>query len=319
MILRPVRPVSACGPPSSNAPVGFTSSSVVVVGELRRKHRLDDVVVEVGLEQRLEIEPGLVLRGDQHGAQLGRAPVLVVERDLRLAVGAQVRQHAGLAHLGQALRQTVRQPDRQRHQVVGLVARVAEHHPLVAGALGVEDVLAARAARGSRARCRRPVAMSGDCSSMRDDHAAGVAVEAEGLAVVADVAHGLAHELRDVDVGVGGDLTGDDDEPGGEQRLARDPARRVLGEDRVEHRVGDLVGHLVGMALGDRLRGERPLRAHVYCFSLAVEDGIEHRPCNALACPSTELPARLQWRRATPPRWCRARTRPLARTRRSPR
>jgi hypothetical protein len=38
----------------------------------------------------------------------------------------------------------VGEPDRQRHEVVGLVAGVAEHHPLVAGALGVEDVLTAR-------------------------------------------------------------------------------------------------------------------------------------------------------------------------------
>src|SRR2546423_8374233 len=32
----------------------------------------------------------------------------------------------------------------------------------------------------------------------------------------------------------------------------------VLGHDGVEDRVGDLIGHLVGMALGDRFRGERP-------------------------------------------------------------
>ena len=45
-------------------------------------------------------------------------------------------------------------------------------------------------------------------------------------------------------------------------RLARDPAVRVLLEDRVEHRVGDLVAHLVRVALGDRLRRER-VRTHV--------------------------------------------------------
>ena len=45
--------------------------------------------------------------------------------------------------------------------------------------------------------------------------------------------------------------------PGGDQRLARDPAVRVLGQDRVEDAVADLVGHLVGVTLGDRLRRER--------------------------------------------------------------
>ena len=88
---------------------------------------------------------GAVLGGDEDGLEADGAAVLVVEGDLGLAVGAQVRQHAGLAHLGQALRQPVGQPDRHRHQVVGLVAGVAEHHALVAGALSVEDVLSARA------------------------------------------------------------------------------------------------------------------------------------------------------------------------------
>ena len=70
--------------------------------------------------------------------------VLVDHADLGLAVGAQVGQHADPADLGQALGQAVRQPDGQRHEVGRLVAGVAEHHPLVAGTLGVELVLAAR-------------------------------------------------------------------------------------------------------------------------------------------------------------------------------
>ena len=60
----------------------------------------------------------------------------------------------------------------------------------------------------------------------------------------------------DVDVRVGGDLAGHDHEAGGDQRLARDAALRVLLVDRVEHRVADLVAHLVGVAFGDRLRRE---------------------------------------------------------------
>ncbi len=52
-------------------------------------------------------------------------------------------------------------------------------------------------------------------------------------------------------IALGGDLTGDDNESGREQRLARDPGHRVLREHRVEHGVGHLVGHLVRMTLGD--------------------------------------------------------------------
>src|SRR5581483_12216044 len=89
------------------------------------------------------------------------------------------------------------------------------------------------------------------------DDAAGVAVEAEGLPVVPDVAHDLADDLGDVDVGVGGDLTGHHHQAGREQRLARHPAARICGQDGVKDGVRHLVGHLVRVALGDRLRRER--------------------------------------------------------------
>ena len=181
---------------------------------------------------------------------------VVLERHLRLAVGAQVRHGAGLAHLGELLGHAVRQPDRQRHEVGGVVAGVAEHHPLVAGALAVDDVLAAAAA----AQLLALVDALGDVAALlvdRDDHTAGVAVEAVQRVVVADAVDDLASELGDVDVGAGRDLAGDDAQTGREQRLAGDTTVRILGEDRVEDRVADLIGHLVGMTLGDAFRGER--------------------------------------------------------------
>ena len=104
---------------------------------------------QVGLDERLGVEARGVLGGDQHGLEGDRPPVLVLEGDLGLAVGAQVREDPGLADLGQAVGQPVGEPDRQRHEVVGLVAGVAEHHPLVAGALAVEEVLAGRPVRVS--------------------------------------------------------------------------------------------------------------------------------------------------------------------------
>ena len=85
---------------------------------------------------------------------------------------------------------------------VGLVAGVAEHHPLVAGALGVEQVLAALA----RPHLLRGVDALADVGALlvdRHDDAAGVAVEAEALAVVADGLDGLAGDRGDVDVGAG--------------------------------------------------------------------------------------------------------------------
>ena len=136
-----------------------------------------------------------------------------------------------------------------------LVGRVPEHHPLVARADLVERVVVAGVVlylvgRVDALRDVRRLLVE------RDDHAARVRVEAVLRAVVADLADLLADEPRDVDVGLGRDLARDDDETGGDERLAGDAPLRVVREDGVEDRVRDLVGHLVGMALGHRLGGE---------------------------------------------------------------
>ena len=207
------------------------------------------------------------------------------------------------AHLGEPLREPVRQPDRQRHQVGRLVAGVAEHHPLVAGALGAQLVLAARAAAQLEGG-RHALVDVGRLLVDRDDDAAGLAVEAVLLAVVADLADRLADDARDVDVAGRRDLAGDDDEPGREQRLAGDPAVGVRVEDRVEDGVGDLVGHLVGMTLGHRLRGEDVAVCHRCTPSGSGRRRV--RRYDRLPAVASRRPARLAYGgRAVRPRGCR--------------
>ena len=151
--------------------------------------------------------------------------------------------------LSQALGQTVRHPDGQRHEVRRLVARVPEHHPLVPGALRVESVLAAHA-RAELVRLVDPLGDVGGLGVEGDEHPAGVAVEAVGVVVVADRAHRVAGQGGDIDVRRGGDLPRHDDETGGQERLTGHPAGRVALEHGVEHGVGNLVRHFVGVALG---------------------------------------------------------------------
>ncbi len=67
-----------------------------------------------------------------------RRVAVVLDRHLALAVGTQPIDFAVLAGLGQSIENAVRQGDRQRHQFGSVVAGVAEHQALVAGA----DVLA---------------------------------------------------------------------------------------------------------------------------------------------------------------------------------
>ena len=78
-------------------------------------------------------------------------------------------------------------------------ARVAEHHPLVAGADAVERIVVARVVL----HLVRVVDALRDVGRLlvdRDDDAAGLGVEAVLGARVADLLDGLAHEARDVDV-----------------------------------------------------------------------------------------------------------------------
>ena len=79
--------------------------------------------------------------GRQHDGidGLGREAV-VPERDLRLAVGAEERQRAGAANLGETLRDAVRGPRGHRHQLRRLVRGEPEHDALVSGTESVERI-----------------------------------------------------------------------------------------------------------------------------------------------------------------------------------
>ena len=228
--------------------------------EVARQHRADHVLDHVALDRRVVVAI-FVLGGDEHRVDADGSTVLVGDRHLGLAVGPQVGHLPGAAHLAQAHREAVGQPDRQRHEVVVVVAGVAEHHALVARAERVELVFAACAV----AVLERDVNSTGDVGALlvqRDQHRAGASVKALGAVVVADVEDRAPRDRRDVNDGARGDLAGDDAQAGREQRLARHARERVLGEDGVEHAVRDLVGDLVGVPFGHRLRGEESAIAH---------------------------------------------------------
>ena len=89
-----------------------------------------------------------------------------------------------------------------------------------------------------------------------DLHGAGLAVEALDRGVVADLEHAVAGDAGDVDVRLGGDLATDEHHARGDEGLAGDPALRVVGQQRVEDAVADLVGDLVRVSLGDGLGRE---------------------------------------------------------------
>ncbi len=116
----------------------------------------------------------------------------------------------------------MRQRDRQRHQLGGVLDGVAEHQALVARALEVQRVLLAL-----DARLVGGVDALGDVGRLRADadvHAAGGAVEALVRRVVADLEDAVAHGVGDVGerfLRGGRDLADDVHLAGGDQRLDR--------------------------------------------------------------------------------------------------
>jgi hypothetical protein len=240
MILRPVRPQSPCGPPMT-----------------KRQHRLDDLLDhrfdELGLHLGAVAHLGRMLARQHDGVDGVRLAVDVAHGDLALRVRAQERQPAVLAQLRLALDQAVRVVDGRGHELGRLVAGVAEHEALVAGA-GVQVVVA-----GVVHALRDVVALL----VVGHQHRAALVVDAVLGVVVADALDGVARDLDVVDVRVGGDFAGEHHEPGVAQRLGRDARARVLREDGVENGVGDLVGDLVGVTFRDGFGGEEKVVRHL--------------------------------------------------------
>src|SRR2546425_185744 len=166
-----------------------------------------------------------VLGGDHDLTDADWARPFVHDADLGLAVRAEPRKVARLPHGGESLGEAMGEDDRKRHEGRRLVRRVAEHHPLIARPTFVH-------AHGDVAR----LAVDGG------EDGTGLCVEPEARVGVADGADRAAHDVGDMDVGGGRDLARHDGHAGGDERLTRHPGRGGLGDDRVEHRVGDQIG-----------------------------------------------------------------------------
>src|SRR5699024_8883606 len=131
--LAPGQAAVALGPADDEPPGGVDEVFGVLVQQGGGDDGPDHLVHHIGPQPvHLDVLP--VLGGDDHRVHPDGAVALVLHRHLAFAVGAQIVHLAALAHLGQAAGQLVGQADGQGHQLGGLVAGVAEHHALVAGA-----------------------------------------------------------------------------------------------------------------------------------------------------------------------------------------
>ena len=181
MILRPERPESPIGPPMTKRPVGLTrwrvSSSRSSDGDRlprrrARGSRRDRSSASTSGSCWVLTRTVWTRRGRPSGSYSTVTWLL--------PSGRRNGQRAVPADLGQPRATRWASMIAARHQLVGLVGRVAEHHALVAGA--------ERSA--SSWAWSTPCAMSGDWSLIAGQGPARLPVEAEPAVVVADVADG---------------------------------------------------------------------------------------------------------------------------------
>ena len=156
----------------------------------------------------------------------------VAQGDLALGVRSQEGQATVLAQLGLAFHQTVRVVDRRRHQFGGLIAGVAKHQALVTGT-GVQMIV-----RGMVDPLGNVIALF----VVGDQYGATFVVDAVVGVVIANAFEGIARHLDVVDMGVGGDFTGQHHQAGVAQGLGGNAGFGVLREDCVENCVRNLIG-----------------------------------------------------------------------------
>jgi hypothetical protein len=188
----------------------------------------------------------VVLGGDYNRMHTeGSAVVVILHGHLALGVRTQIRDGTSFtdichllafaANLGQLLHEAVCQFKRQRHIAVGLVGGIAEHHSLVTCALFLVG------------GAFHALAYVGTLLVDGAEYAAAVGVEAVSAPVIADAVYHLAHHSGDVHVCLALHLAGHHYLAGGTERLDSHLAGRVAGQEVVQQRIADLVGHLVGV------------------------------------------------------------------------
>src|SRR5262249_35504327 len=156
---------------------------------------------------------------------------VVLDRDLAFGVGAKPGELAAAADLALTANELVADHDRQGHQFGGFVAGVAEHHPLIAGALIL--VFSLIDAHGD----------VGGLAVNRLNEFRLVGVEEHFLPVVTDFGHGAARDGLIIDNAPRGYLAGEDDQVGRGQALAGNAAVGILLQQRVEDGVADLIAN----------------------------------------------------------------------------
>ena len=203
----------------------------------------------------------------------------ILHGNLTLAVRPEPRKAAILSRLCQRLRQIVRVGDRRRHQFLGLVAGKSEHHALIACPLLIRIVI-------GRIHAHRDILRL--LVDRRQNRAAS-SVEAILRVIVADLRDRVSRNARNVHIAVRRNLAHHQHKTGRRRALARHTRLRVLGQDRIQYAVGNLVADLIGMSLCYRFRCKNSL-AHLIGSPFVVR-GKENALCKPAKRTKSSFPS----------------------------
>src|ERR671918_84815 len=106
----------------------------LLVKILCRNDRFDDAIDD-RLSQFVVFNIRTMLRGDNDALNLQGLAVTVLNGHLRLAVGPKEISFAAFANLRQIFNQAMRHLNRKGHEFGSFIARITEHHSLIARAL----------------------------------------------------------------------------------------------------------------------------------------------------------------------------------------
>ena len=207
-------------------------------------NRLDDLFDNI-LSYLFESDLGSVLRGNDNSINSYGLAVIVFNCYLSLSIGTEIGENARLSYLGQLLCKLVGKRDGHRHKLGSFVARIAEHHSLIACACLVVIVNIAVTVLESLVNAHCDI---GGLLVYGSDNGAGVTVKAVLCTVVADVDNYLSYDLGDINVTACGDLTHAHYETCGGSGFAGNSSHWVLCQYSVKNSVRDLVADLIGMS-----------------------------------------------------------------------
>ena len=172
-----------------------------------------------------------------------RFSAVVEEGNLRFRIRSEERIAARMAEPREFLHDAMAVVNWRRHERISFAACETEHHALIARALFMGEACISINALSDVGRLLVDF----------DDDFRVVGVEAEIVVVVSNIAGHFTGDFLEIDVGLGGDFAGKDDEIGCCKRFAGDARFRILREQSVENGIGNLVADFVRMAFGNGL------------------------------------------------------------------